>query len=175
LIDFAEFVDTKAILFKPQEIHTQFGIISNIDRNLLLKFFEEVYNDEEIIFKSINIKLIDYYLALLDGLILAAKVADKYYEFKDQEKEFTLADLYRVERIHYYDNSYNMSCVPERFEDILKSFVHLDRTPAVTHLKNETTPCITNINVDVKLEISKTFAFMLTFFKLTTQFVYPVS
>jgi len=131
LIDFAEFIDSKAELFRQQEIQTQFGIIPNIDRNLLLKFFEEVYNDEEIIFKSINIKLIDYYLALLDGLILAAKIADKYYEFKEQKKSFNMADLYRVERIHYYDNSYNMSYIPERFEGILKSLFHDSRAPAV--------------------------------------------
>ena len=86
LIDFAEFIDSKAGLFRTQEIQTQFGIIPNIDRNLLLNFFEEVYNDEEKNFKSINIQLIDYYLTLLDGIILAAKVADKYYEFKEQEK-----------------------------------------------------------------------------------------
>ena len=67
-----------------------------------LNFFKKVYNDEEIIFKSINIKLIDYYLALLDGLVLAAKIADKYYEFKVQGKSFSIADLYRVERVHYY-------------------------------------------------------------------------
>ena len=131
LIDFAEFVDSKAGLFRQQEIQTQFGIIPNIDRNLLLKFFEEVYNTEEIIFNSINIKLIDYYLALLDGLILAAKIADKYYEFKEQEKSFSIADLYRVERVHYYDNSYNMSYIPERFEGILKSLVRDSQAPAV--------------------------------------------
>ena len=82
-------------------------------------------------FKSINIKLVDYYLALLDGLILAAKIADKYFEFKEQEKEFTLADLYRVERIHYYDNSYNMSYIPERFESILCPLIHDRRAPTV--------------------------------------------
>ncbi len=60
-----------------------------------------------------------------------AKNADKYYEFKDQEKEFTLADLYRVERIHYYDNSYNMSYIPERFESILSPLIHDSRSPAV--------------------------------------------
>ena len=125
------FIDSKAELFRQQEIQTQFGIIPNIDRNLLLKFFEEVYNDDEIIFKSINIKLIDYYLALLDGLILAAKIADKYYEFKEQEKSFSIADLYRVERNHYYDNSYNMSYIPERFEGFLCPLVHDSRTPAV--------------------------------------------
>ena len=50
----------------------------------------------------------DYYLALLDGLFLAANIADKHNEFKEQEKEFTLADLYRLECIHYYEYSYNM-------------------------------------------------------------------
>jgi len=127
LDDFAEFVHKKAGLFRLQEKKKQFGIIPNIDRNLLLKFFDEVYNDEEIIFKSINIKLIDYYLTLMDGLILAAKIADKYYQFKEQEKSFKIADLYRVERVHYYDNSYNMSYVPERFEGIIKSIVHNNR------------------------------------------------
>ena len=124
LNEFAEFIHTKSGLFKPQEIKKQFGIIPNIDRNLLLKFFEEVYNEEEKIFKSINIKLIDYYLSLMDGLVLAAKIADKYFEFKEQGKSFFIADLYRVERLHYYDNSYNMSYVPKRFEDILKQLVY---------------------------------------------------
>ena len=131
LNDFAEFIDSNAGLFRTQEIQTQFGIIPNIDRNLLLNFFEEVYNDEEIIFKSINIQLIDYYLSLLDGLILAAKIAVKYYEFKEQEKSFSIADLYRVERIHYYDNSYKMSYIPKRFESILSSLVHDSRAPAL--------------------------------------------
>ena len=131
LSDFAEFVETRAEFFRPHERPTQFGIIPNIDRNLLLKFFEDVYSDTEINFKSINIKLVDYYLALLDGLVLAAKIADKYYEFKEQEKEFTLADLYRVERIHYYDNSYNMSYIPERFESILCPLIHDRQAPTV--------------------------------------------
>ena len=70
-------------------------------------------------------------MALLDGLVLAAKIADKYYEFKEQEKEFALADLYRVERVHYYDNSYNMPYIPERFEGILSSLVNDSQAPAV--------------------------------------------
>jgi len=131
LNDFAEFIHTRAGSFIPQEIKTQFGIIPNIDKDMLFNFFEEVYDDKEKIFKSINIKLIDYYLALIDGLILAAKIADKYYEFKEQEKSFNMADLYRVERIHYYDNSYNMSFIPERFEGILKPFVHHSQAPDV--------------------------------------------
>ena len=70
-------------------------------------------------------------MALLDGLVLAAKIAVKYYEYKEQEKEFTLADLYRVERIHYYDNSYNMAYVPERFENFLRPLIHDSRSPAM--------------------------------------------
>ena len=129
--DFAEFVESRAEFFKPHERPTQFGIIPNIDRNMLLKFIEDVYSDTDKIIKSINIKLVDYYLALLDGLILAAKIADKYFEFKEHEKEFILADLYRVERIHYYDNSYNMSYIPERFESILCPLIHDRRAPTV--------------------------------------------
>jgi len=131
LSDFAEFVETRAEFFKPHERPTQFGIIPNIDRNMLLNFFDEAYPDTEKRFKSINIKLVDYYMALLDGLVLAAKIADRYYKFKEQEKEFTLADLYRVERIHYYDNSYNMSYIPERFESFLSPLIHDSRAPAV--------------------------------------------
>ena len=67
----------------------------------------------------------------MNGLVLAAKIVDKCYEFKEQEKEFTLADLCRVERIHYYDNSYNMSYFPERFEIFLSPLIHDSRAPAV--------------------------------------------
>jgi hypothetical protein len=131
LSNFAEFVETRAEFFKPHERPTQFGIIPNIDRNMLLNFFDEAYPDKEKRFKSTNIKLVDYYMALLDGLVLAAKIAVKYYEYKEQEKEFTLADLYRVERIHYYDNSYNMAYVPESFEKFLRPLIHDSRAPAM--------------------------------------------
>ena len=62
---------------------------------------------------------------------MAAKIAEKYYEFKEQEKEFTLADLYRVERVHYYDNNYNMSYIPGRFESLLTPLIHDSRVHAV--------------------------------------------
>ena len=65
----------------------------------------------------------------MDGLILAAKIADKYYEFKEKERAFKIADLYRVERIHYYDNSYKMSYIPKRFKDILKPLVNHSMSP----------------------------------------------
>ena len=67
----------------------------------------------------------------MDGLILEAKTANKYYEFKEHEKEFTLADLYWVEHIHYYDNSYNMSYIPDRFESLLAPLIHDSRVHAV--------------------------------------------
>jgi len=131
LSDFASFVETRTEFFKPHERPTQFGIIPNINQNMLLNFIDDVYSETDNKFKSINVKLVGYYLALLDGLILAAKIADKFYEFKEKEKEFTLADLYRVERIHYYDNSYNMSYIPERFESILCPLIHDRRAPTV--------------------------------------------
>ena len=133
LIDFAEFIESRSELFKFNERPTQFGIIPNIDRKMLLNFFDDIYSDKEEIFKSINIKLVDYYLGLLDGLVLAAKIADKYYKFKEQEKEFTLADLYRVERTHYYDNNYNMSYIPDRFESLLAPLIQDRRHHAVTN------------------------------------------
>jgi hypothetical protein len=131
LNDLSEFVMAKSEFFKPHERPTQYGIIPNIGRNMLLKFFEDVYSDTDNSFKSINIKLVDYYLALLDGLVLAAKIADKYFKLKEQEKDFKLSDLYRVERVHYYDNSYNMSYIPERFESYLSPLIHDSRAPAV--------------------------------------------
>jgi len=39
--------------------------------------------------------------------------------------------LYRVERIHYYDNSYNMAYVPERFEKFLRPLIHDSLSPAM--------------------------------------------
>ena len=67
----------------------------------------------------------------IDIAVSAAKIAFKFYEYKEQENEFTLADLYRVERIHYYDNSYNMAYVPERFENFLRPLIHDSRAPAM--------------------------------------------
>jgi len=131
LIDFAEFIESRSEFFKHHERPTQFGIIPDIDRKMLLNFFDDVYPDKEETFKLINIKLVDYYLGLLDGLVLAAKIADKYYKFVEEEKEFTLADLYRVERVHYYDNNYNMSYIPDRFESLLAPLIHDSRVHAV--------------------------------------------
>jgi len=110
LNDFVKFVETESELFKFDGTFTEARRLRKTKK--LLAFFEYTYSKDKK-FKSINIKLIYYYLSLLDGIVLAAKIADKYFEFKKQSKNFTLADLYRVERIHYYDNSYNMLCTPK--------------------------------------------------------------
>ncbi|OQX05463.1 MAG: hypothetical protein BWK80_52135, partial [Desulfobacteraceae bacterium IS3] len=132
LKDFADFVESKAEHFRPHDRPTRFGLIPNINRNLLLKFFDHAYSDnEDEVFKMINIKLTEYYMALLDGLILAAKVAVRYFEYKKNGKQITLADLYRVERFHYYENSYYMAYLPERYRDFLTPLVHDCRLPSL--------------------------------------------
>ncbi|NJL60394.1 MAG: hypothetical protein HC887_12940 [Desulfobacteraceae bacterium] len=67
----------------------------------------------------------------MDGLILAAKVAVRYFDYKKIEKEFTLADIYRVERFHYYENSYYMAYLPERYKVFLTPLVHDSRLPSL--------------------------------------------
>ncbi|MBF0290312.1 MAG: radical SAM protein, partial [SAR324 cluster bacterium] len=131
LTDFIDFIYAKAEMFKPHNRSTRFGIIPNIDRNILLKFFDHAYPvAEDEPFRIINTKLMDYYMTLLDGLILAAKVAVRYDQLKRNEKEFTLSDLYRVERVHYYDNSYNMAYVPDAYQEFLNSLIHDSRLPS---------------------------------------------
>ena len=126
---FANFVHEKRDFFKPKDHPTRFGIIPNITKEMLLRFFEYAYPEEDKKFKSINTRLIHYYLALLDGLVLAAKVAVKYFEYKTEEKEITLSDLYKVERVHYYDNHYNMAYIPERYQEFFRFLVHDSRLP----------------------------------------------
>ncbi len=131
LEQFADFIHKKKEFLKPHNRPTRFGIIPNINRELLIQFFDHAYSESEESFKLLNLKLIDYYLALLDGLILAAKVAEKFHSYQQEEKDFALTDLYRVERIHYYDNSYNMAYVPKRYEDFLGNLIHDSRAPSV--------------------------------------------
>lgn len=126
---FANFVHDKKEFFKPKNRPTRFGIIPNITEEILLKFFEHAYSKEDKKFKSINTRLINYYLALIDGLVLAAKVAVKYFEFKTEGSELALADLYKVERVHYYDNHYNMAYIPERYQEFFRFLVHDSRLP----------------------------------------------
>ena len=59
----------------------------------------------------------------MDSLFLAAKVANKYFDLKEEKKDFGIIDLSRVERLHYYDNSYKMTYLPERFSEYLMPLV----------------------------------------------------
>ena len=43
LFDFAEFIESRSEFFKHHERSTQFGMIPNIDRKMLLNFFDDVY------------------------------------------------------------------------------------------------------------------------------------
>lgn len=83
----------------------------------IIHFIEHAYSDISCSrFKSINIKLIHYYLNLMDGLVLAAKVASYYLNNKlNNTDDFTLYDLYKIERSHYYDNSYLMPYIPIKY------------------------------------------------------------
>ena len=95
-------------------------INSNISLEILDNFFDYAYPLElDIKFKEINKKLSHYYLFLLDGLVLAAKMAVFYHNKKDQLDNFSLSNLYRVERLHYYDHCYHMSYIPEKYADYL--------------------------------------------------------
>jgi len=86
LSDFAEFVETRSEFFKPQERPTQFGVIPNIDRNMLLNFFDETYPDTEKRFKSINLKLVDYYMAFWMGSSLLQKLLSNSMNIKNRKR-----------------------------------------------------------------------------------------
>jgi len=54
--------------------------------------------------------------------VLAAKVASKYFRNRSNGMNaFDLYDLYRVERSHYYDNSYSMNYVPIEYSEFFKN------------------------------------------------------
>ena len=84
------------------------------------KGFALVYDDNLYSQKEINKKLSSYYLYLLDGLVLAAKVAVYYHKNKNS---FDLSNLYRVERLHYYDNCYHMNYIPEKYANYLTDYL----------------------------------------------------
>ena len=68
-------------------------------------------------------RLKKYYLSLLDGLVFAAKIANKFFDLKEENKNFGIIELSRVERLHYYDNSYKMTYMPQRFSEYLTPLV----------------------------------------------------
>jgi len=95
-----------------------------VTEKILEEFFFYAYSSEDDKkFREINLRLKKYYLSLLDSLFLAAKVANKYFDLKEEKKDFGIIDLSRVERLHYYDNSYKMTYLPERFSEYLMPLV----------------------------------------------------
>ena len=123
---FANFIQAKNDLFKISTHGSKFGFVPNVDEENLKEFLEHAYGaPEDASFKELNRRLIPYYLTLLDGLILAAKIATAYFQ---QNREFTLDHLTRIERNHYYDNSYNMAYVPSRYAAFLRAFIHETRS-----------------------------------------------
>ena len=87
------------------------------EADIIKKFIDFAYPekvDQE--FYSININLLYYYINSCDGVVLAAKLASYYFNSKCETKnEFSLYDLYRVERNHYYDACYLMNYIPKEF------------------------------------------------------------
>jgi radical SAM superfamily enzyme YgiQ (UPF0313 family) len=128
---FADFVDAKHDLFKLSPRASKFGFVPHASEEMLRDFFAHAYSKpEDAHFKEINIKLIPYYAALLDGLVLAAKVAVRYFKEQEKGSAFTLDLLTRVERNHYYDNSYNMAYIPPTYAVFLSAYTHETRQAA---------------------------------------------
>jgi radical SAM superfamily enzyme YgiQ (UPF0313 family) len=125
---FARFVDEKQAMFQTARKYSKFGLIPDPTREMLRDFLDQAYSDpEDAWFKDISLSLIPYYEIVLDGLILASKVGERYFKEKAAGSRFNLDHLARVERNHYYDNSYNMTYVPERFAAYLKMYIHENR------------------------------------------------
>ena len=121
---FSNFVLEKKNIMQPIDQISTCGLIPNIAVDDLESFFDYAYPgkvDQE--FKEINKKLLSYYLFLLDGLVLAAKMAVSYHSAKEDKKPFELSSLYRVERLHYYDNCYHMNYIPEKFAEYLTNCI----------------------------------------------------
>ena len=105
------------------EISTR-GLIPNITKENLEGFFDYAYRNEiDIKFKEINKNLLNYYLYLFDGLVLAAKIAVAYFKVQENKNTFTLSNLYRVERGHYYDNCYHMNYIPKQYAGYLVDLI----------------------------------------------------
>jgi radical SAM superfamily enzyme YgiQ (UPF0313 family) len=130
---FAKYVDAKRTEFKTAAKYSKFGLIPEPTREMLLGFFDHAYPAaEDAWFKDINRSLIPYYSILLDGLILAAKTAARYHQEKAAGTRFNLDHLTRVERNHYYDNSYHMTYVPQTYAEFLRPYVHDNRLSQIS-------------------------------------------
>ena len=128
LKSYAAFLHEQQNAFHKSGRYNRFGLIPNPSSEMLMEFFEHAYDStDDAEFKAINQHLTPYFEIMLDGLVLAAKFAVRYRSLKSEGNEFDLDDLADVERKHYYDNSYNMSYVPEQFADYLGVYVHDSR------------------------------------------------
>ena len=121
---FSRFVSDKSSLMQPIDQTSTCGLIPNIQPAMLEDFIEYAYPQEsDLEFKRINKNLINYYLYLFDGLVLAAKMAVAYYKNRETKNPFTLPNLYRVERNHYYDNCYHMNYMPAKYSNYLTNLI----------------------------------------------------
>ncbi len=121
---FSRFVADKSCVMQPSDQTSTCGLIPNVSQKILEDFLEYAYPHEtDLEFKKINKRLLNYYLYLLDGLVLAAKMAVAYFKSKKNKNSFGLSDLYRVERLHYYDHCYHMNYIPEQYADYLTGLI----------------------------------------------------
>ncbi|MDD5656712.1 MAG: hypothetical protein PHF00_05600 [Elusimicrobia bacterium] len=129
---FADFVARRRDRFEAARGYSKFGLMPDPTPQMLSDFLAGAYGaPEDAWFLEINRRLLPYYGILLDGLVLAAKVADRYFREKEKGTRFGIDHLARVERNHYYDNSYNMSYIPKRYQESLRRYVHENRTVPV--------------------------------------------
>ncbi|MDP7194759.1 MAG: hypothetical protein QF864_01040, partial [SAR202 cluster bacterium] len=121
---FSRFVSDDSSLMQPIDLTSTGGLIPNVTIEDFEGFFDYAYrNDIDFKFKEINKRLLNYYIYLFDGLVLAAKVAVAYFKSQEDQKSFNLSNLYRVERNHYYDNCYRMNYIPKKYAAYLTNII----------------------------------------------------
>ena len=124
LENFSRFVSENNSLMRPTDQTSTGGLIPNITIEILENFIDYAYPSKtDIQFKEINKNLLNYYLYLFDGLVLAAKIAVAYFKVQENKNSFTLSNLYRVERGHYYDNCYHMNYIPKQYAGYLVNLI----------------------------------------------------
>ncbi|MBC8550109.1 MAG: hypothetical protein H8D23_10690, partial [Candidatus Brocadiales bacterium] len=115
---FSNFIDYN-IDFKVSKNNTS----HELEKHMLIDFIESAYpNKIDRTFRTINMHLIYYYINSYDSVVLAAKVASSYFKNKMNKKKasFSLYNLYRAERNHYYDACYLMNYIPKEFFSFFK-------------------------------------------------------
>ena len=124
LDDFSRFISDRSCIMQPSDQTSTCGLIPNVSQEILEGFIHHAYPHEaDRKFKETNTRLLNYYQHLLDGLVLAAKMAVAYFKSKENKNSFGLSDLYRVERLHYYDHCYHMNYIPKQYADYLTGLI----------------------------------------------------